>query len=76
MRKGTIMVDATSPAGDVAGKKENVKKMYSNGARLLPVFVLTKGKQINLLDMDAPPNIMDNKFPIGRTMFYRLDNFY
>ena len=57
-------------------RTDNVKKMYSNGARLLPVFVLSKGKQINLLDMDAPPNIMDNKFPIGRTMFYRLDNFY
>ena len=56
-------------------RTEQVQARARAGARLRPVAVLSKGQQVNLLEMPTPPALLDAAFPRGRTLFYRLDDW-
>ena len=53
---------------------EKVRELAANGAELEPVTVAVDDRLVKLLEIENPPSIQDEDFPIGWTNFWRSDD--
>lgn len=55
--------------------KEDMKRLYQRGTNFKPVTIDGPTGFHRLLDMEAPPSLMDPDFPEGWVNFYRIDDY-
>lgn len=55
--------------------KDDVKSIYSKGAKIKPITIDGPEGFVRLLEMPDPPSLTDEKFPAGWVNFYRVDDY-
>lgn len=55
--------------------KDDLKGIYSKGAKIKPVTIDGPEGFVRLLEMPDPPSLTDEKFPAGWVNFYRVDDY-
>jgi len=57
------------------GMSTEVQQLFKKGVKLQPVSVAKNDGFLRLFEMQNPPSLNDNNFPVGWVNFYRIDDY-
>jgi len=57
------------------GMSTEVQQLFKKGVKLQPVSVAKNDGFLRLFEMQNPPSLHDNNFPVGWVNFYRIDDY-
>jgi len=57
------------------GMSTEVQQLFKKGEKLQPVSVAENDGYLRLFEMQNPPSLHDNNFPVGWVNFYRIDDY-
>jgi len=57
------------------GTSNEVQQLFKKGVKLQPVSVAKSDGFLRLFEMENPPSLNDNNYPVGWVNFYRIDDY-